>query len=192
MILKKFPLCIGLSLLLATSAAWLFRSTAQAGADAIKLVVQDPASGAEFEVTEPALLGFMAFANLSEPLAETPQVSVGFKITRYWDNGPFDRFHYYPGTDRAPGYLFYDGFLQGWSSSDGKWYETYPEADQMMILLLSERGLITASPNLSLPLGIGAGLLIAALTAGGYFLSRGRRAAGQATFSGGDKRLRVK
>lgn len=165
-----------LIVLLAAGALWLSQTTAQAGADALKLLVKDPVSGGEFEVTEPALLGFMAFADLGEPLQEPPTVGEGFYIIRYWDNGSFDRFHYYPGRDSAPGYLYYDGFLQGWSSSDGKWYQTHPEADQAMIPLLRAHGMFTQANMPGVAVALASGLGIVAIAAGGLALRRGRLA----------------
>src|SRR5215211_2948039 len=76
--------------------------TAYAGADAVKLIVKQVNSDRTFEVTEPSLLGFLSFADLSKPLDFTPQVSGGYEITRYWPNGPCDHFHYYPGSETAP------------------------------------------------------------------------------------------
>jgi len=111
--------------------------TAYAGADAVKLVVKQVNSDRTFEITEPSLLGFMSFADLSKPLDFTPQVAGGYEITRYWPNGPFDHFHYYPGTETTPGYIFYDGFIQGWSDSDGKWYQAREKTDQRMRDLLA-------------------------------------------------------
>jgi hypothetical protein len=123
----------------------------KAGANAVKLVVKDPKSGVEFEVTDPSLLGFMAFADLGQPLPEAPTVSDGYEITRYWSNGPFDSFHYYPGTGNTPGYIYYDGFIQGWSDSDRKWYQTPNETDQAMRQILGIHGLIPKSTARPLP-----------------------------------------
>lgn len=129
--------------LLAVCGLVFSHSTAQAGADAVKLVVKDPKSGVEFEVTEPDLLGFFAFTDLNQPLPQAPAVSNGYEITRYWSNGPFDHFHYYPGTENNPGYIYYDGFIQGLSDSDGKWYQTHAEAEHAMLQLLKAHHLLS-------------------------------------------------
>ena len=155
----------GLVLLLVGCGLLLSHSVALAGADAVKLLVKEPSSAVEFTVTEPALLGFMAFANLSQPLPEVPVVADGYEITRYWPNGPFDHFHYYPGSEGTPGYIYYDGFLQGWSESDGKWYRARLEADQAMRPLLAAHGLKrpSASRTLSVVWPIGMGVTVAVL-----------------------------
>ena len=151
------------------------QSVALAGADAVKLVVKDPQSGVEFEVTEPALLGFMVFADLTQPLPTAPTVGDGYEITRYWDTGPFDHFHYYPGTGNSPGYLYYDGFLQGWSPSDGKWYRTHDEADHAMQQLLTAHGLPLPSTARPVPVAIPAvlGISVAVIVLAAMGLRRG-------------------
>jgi hypothetical protein len=147
-------------------------SAAQAGADAVKLVVKDPMSGVEFEVTEPSLLRFMAFIDFARPLPEAPAVSDGYSITRYWSIRPFDRFHYYPGTEGTPGYIYYDGFLQGWSDSDGKWYRTRIEADQAMRKLLVAHGLIPRTTARPVPLLIVFGVLVVIIALMGMGIRR--------------------
>jgi len=155
-------------------SVFIMIDTANAGADAIKLVVKQVNSDRTFEVTEPSLLGFMSFANLSKPLDFTPQVSGGYVITRYWPNGPFDHFHYYPGSETAPGYIFYDGFIQGWSDSDGKWYQAREKADQRMRDLLSipPTGATAAA---TLPPGVALGMAsLIVLAIGGIILAMRR------------------
>jgi len=150
-------LMIGASLFVAIHSA-------HAGADAVKLLVKHVNSGRTFEITEPSLLGFMAFADLTKPLSSTPQMTDGYEITRYWPNGPFDHFHYYPGTETTPGYIFYDGFIQGWSDSDGKWYQVRETTDRAMHDLLSipAKG-PTLMPSLR-PVGVPAAVAFMTLT----------------------------
>lgn len=126
----------------------LVSTSTKAGADAVKVVVKDPQSGVEFETTDPALMGFFAFANLSArlPVAPTPSVP-GYLVTRYWDNGPFDRFHYYPSSEDTPAYIYYDGFIQGWSDSDGAWYAVPEETDAAMKKMLIEHKLPVKAEN---------------------------------------------
>jgi hypothetical protein len=95
----------------------------------------------------------------------------GYVITRYWPNGPFDHFHNYPGSATAPGYIFYDGFIQGWSQPDGKWYQAREKADQRMRDLLSipPTG-ATAAATLPPGVALGTAILIV-LTIGGIILA---------------------
>ncbi len=68
--------------------------------DAAKIVLLDPRHGENVEITDPSLVGFLAFANLSSVLQEAPQITTpGYEIVRYWPNGPFDHFH--AGLDSA-------------------------------------------------------------------------------------------
>ena len=148
--------------------------TAYAGADAVKLVVKQVNSDRTFEVTEPSLLGFLSFADLTKPLDFTPQVTGGYEITRYWPNGPFDHFHYYPGTETTPGYIFYDGFIQGWSDSAGKWYQAREKTDQRMrdLLAIPPAG---PTPTTTLEPGVMLGAVsLAILTVGGIILAMRR------------------
>src|SRR5689334_15989190 len=112
--MRQLPLLrvwVSVALMVGASLVVAIRS-AHAEADAVKLLVKHVNSGRTLEITEPSLLGFMGCADLTKPLSSTPQVTDGYEITRYWPNGPFDHFHYYPGTETTPGYIFYDGFIQ--------------------------------------------------------------------------------
>jgi len=115
----------------------LFASPALAGAPAVKLVIKDLQTGADVEITEPALLGFFALFDFDKPLAEVPQVTDGIEIIRYWDTGPFDHMHYYFGMDGRPSYVYYDGGLG--SDSENKWYPANPDADQRLRTILGKQ-----------------------------------------------------
>jgi hypothetical protein len=86
---------------------------------------------------------FFSFAEFYQNATDAPaDPGVGYEITRYYVDGgrevAFDRLHYYPDT----GYVYYDGFVNGSSEYDRKWYPAKPEVKAVFAAALTS----TANP----------------------------------------------
>jgi WD40 repeat protein len=91
------------------------------------------------EITDPQLLNDLSigiFQDLALGSIDTPEVvGGGYKMLRGWDNEqgvftPFDLVHYYADPRGGPGYLYYDGLVNGGSEFDHHWYRVTPEGEK--------------------------------------------------------------
>lgn len=103
-----------------------------------KVVISGHGLPGVVEITDPQVLeGFSLpnFQDLSLGAIPTPEVvGGGYEMLRGWDNDqgvftPFDRVHYYADPSGGPGYLYYDGLVNGGSEFDHNWYRVTPEGE---------------------------------------------------------------
>jgi hypothetical protein len=149
---------------------------------AAKVTITGPNLSEEIEVTDSTALEALSLAQFEEfsrPIEAPEGLGAGYELTRYFKDGSrlwaFDHLHYYPDPAGGPGYVFYDGLLEGgWSEYDGKWFQVSARGETALQGLLAE----APAESLLLPVTGGsawpwAGLVVAIgglLLAGGVFL----------------------
>src|SRR6185369_2409145 len=108
------------------------------------VVISGGGLAADIEVTDRHLLDFGSFNDFSQSLIEAPaDPGTGYIISRGWPNdaftpfAPWDRLRYYPGAAGQPGYVFYEGLVNGSSEYDGHWYRASANAEQYLLPLLA-------------------------------------------------------
>lgn len=151
-----------------------------------KPTVQDIASGREFQVTEPALMGFFGLSDFDNGTRETPKVGTGYEITRWAISRvdgetyvPVDRLRYYPSSSTntlGRGWIFYEGLVNGSSEYDGMWFTTTRNSDALMQRILSSTQTLEASRPTPMTfglIGIGAAGLIGIIATLWFFRQRG-------------------
>lgn len=100
-----------------------------------RLTISGGALGTPQVVTDPALLGFYAFSDFSHGAIPKPdKPGPEYSITRYEQDEtgkyvPWDMLRYYPSPSGGPGFVYYDGLVNGWSEYDRKWYRANPDAE---------------------------------------------------------------
>jgi hypothetical protein len=157
---------------------------------AAKVTITGPNLREEIEVTHSTVLEALSLAQFEEfsQSIEAPEgLGTGYELTRYFKDGSrlwaFDHLHYYPDPAGGPGYVFYDGLLEGgWSEYDGKWFQVSATGETALQRLLAEEGVAieaeAPAESLLLPVTGGttwplAGLAVAMgglLLVGGLFL----------------------
>jgi len=147
---------IGLALSLLLMLLAFPRAASAKGA--FGLVVISGGLAADIEVTDRHLLDFGSFNDFSQSLIEAPaDPGTGYVISRGWPNdaftpfAPWDRLRYYPGAAGQPGYVFYEGLVNGSSEYDGHWYRASADAEKYMLPLLAAQ-LAPAAPAPAVPL----------------------------------------
>lgn len=116
------------------------------------VTIKGPGVTGEINVTNPALTAdFFAFADFSAgEIAPPADPGQGYQVVRVYveftdskpKDLPFDQLHYYPYT----GYVYYDGFVEGSSEYDGKWYAANPSAEAPFRNVLAQRALLAWIP----------------------------------------------
>jgi hypothetical protein len=125
-----------------------------------KIVVSGGSLTSDLVVTDPALMGFFSFSNFPDARTGKPQdinIDDGYIVSRGGEeNGVFevwDRLAYYPNTDGAGGYIYYEGLVNGSSEYDGKWYIASIAGDVAMRRLLGIPVVLPQWPGLQLKNG---------------------------------------
>ena len=107
------------------------------------------------EITDPQLLDALAL-NEFQPLPPlslpTPQViGDGYELFRGWEeNGKFmafDHVHYYVDPAGGPGYLYYDGIVNGSSEYDHHWFRVTERGEAAMQQILAANGVQPPDTN---------------------------------------------
>ncbi|HEY7215449.1 MAG TPA: hypothetical protein VIC28_12515 [Thermoanaerobaculia bacterium] len=114
-----------------------------------RVTVVVPGATAEIQVTDPELLDFFSFSRFPDQrLAAAPAIAIqAYIVTRgaYTPDGvfrAFDRLHYYPSSaPGAPGHVYYDGLVNGWSEYDKQWYRASPQGDRAMSRFIAMQAL---------------------------------------------------
>ena len=108
-----------------------------------RVIISGGGLAADIEVTDRHLLDFFSFSDFYEARIEAPAApGLGYTVSRGWstDSGAFvawDRLRYYPGANGQPGYVYYEGLINGSSEYDGHWYRANANAEKYMPLLLA-------------------------------------------------------
>lgn len=174
-------------LLAASLAAILLPVSAAAKGSFTMATVSGPDWFGEIEITDPevmAKLDMVAFMDMNHPIASPELLSVGYLLTRgYDDQGkflPYDRIVVFPA---APGYVYYLETVNGSGSMDGRWYRMTGTGQAALLGELEAQGVRLSSwrapAELSAPAADPAQWAIPLLTtvvglAAGWILGRGQ------------------
>jgi hypothetical protein len=107
------------------------------------VIISGGGLAADIEVTDRHLLDFFSFSDFYESRIEAPSApGLGYVVSRGSTSGSgtfvaWDRLRYYPGADGQPGYVYYEGLVNGSSEYDGHWYRASANAEQYMLPLLA-------------------------------------------------------
>ena len=108
------------------------------------------------EITDPQLLENLSigiFQDLALGSIPPPEVvGGGYKMLRGWDNEqdvftPFDLVHYYPDPAGGPGYLYYDGMVNGGSEFDRNWYRVTKQGESAIQQFFAEHDVQIVTAN---------------------------------------------